>query len=575
MRRCWMAIIHNQKKLAGILGLVLLLWFLIGYILYPALKTVAVSLTDNDVISLVHYSRFFASESNVTPLINSISLGFLTVIVCGIIGTALAFFVHYFDFPGKRIVDKLLLLPLILPGIVIVFAFVQLYGESGLVTKFIEWLFGLEGKPYDFSGLKGILFVHAYTQYVYFYISVSIAIKHIDYSVVESARNLGAAKTKIFTSVILPFISPALISSATITFISGIGSFTAPSIIGGGYRVLTTQILLSKANNYMEIAATQVVILTGISLFLFSIFRVYEEKAVFTSSVKGVSIQVVTIKNPLIRFLMLSTASILIVTILLPVFSILLMSFVKSQTLMVNIFPQEFTCENYLEIFIRSRKFAPFLNSIIMALLASLLGLAVAIPSSYLIVKTKSKLKWLVEILVMLPWVMPASAIAINIINAYNTPNIFSLNSVLVGTFILLPLGYFVRSIPLMVKTTSISFQNLNATYIEASKSLGASRIQTFIKIVLPMISPGLIAGFLLVFVRSIGEYTISVFLYTPSNKPVSIAVVNGIFEYNIGLAMAYGTLLILITTVLSSMISKFSTTKGVDNHDPAHLSRL
>ncbi len=562
---CWMAVMQNRKKLAGTLGLVLLLWFLIGYILYPALKTVAVSLTDSGTFSLVHYSRFFASEANVTPLINSISLGVLTVVVCGIIGTALAFFVHYFDFPGKSIVDKLLLLPLILPGVVIVFAFVQLYGESGLVTKSIEWLFGLESKPYTFSGLKGILFVHAYTQYVYFYISVSIAIKHIDYSVVESARSLGAAKTKIFTSIILPFICPALISSAIITFISGIGSFTAPSIIGGGYRVLTTQILLSKANNYMEVAATQVVILTGISLFLFSIFRVYEEKAVFTSSVKGVSIQAVTIKNPLIRFLLLSTAGILIVTILLPVFSILLMSFVRSETLMVNIFPQEFTCENYLEIFTRSRKFAPFLNSIIMALLASLLGLVVAIPSSYLIVKTKSKLKWFVEILVMLPWAMPASAIAINIINAYNTPNIFSLNSVLVGTFILLPLGYFVRSIPLMVKTTSISFQNLNETYIEASKSLGATRLQTFIKIVLPLISPGLIAGFLLVFVRSIGEYTISVFLYTPSNKPVSIAVVNGIFEYNIGLAMAYGTLLILITTVLSAMISKFSTTsKGL-----------
>ncbi|MDP3481456.1 MAG: iron ABC transporter permease [Desulfoprunum sp.] len=550
----------NHKKLFGTLGVVLLLWFLVGYILYPALKTVEVSLTDHGTISLIHYSRFFTSDASIAPLTNSIVLGLLTVIVCGLIGTALAFFVHYFDFPGKNIVDKLLLMPLILPGIVIVFAFVQLYGESGLVTKSIEWLFGLESKPYSFSGLKGILFVHAYTQYVYFYISVSIAIRHIDYSVIESARNLGAAKTKIFTSVILPFITPALISSAIITFISGIGSFTAPSIIGGGYRVLTTQILLSKANNYMEVAATQVVILTGISLFLFSVFRLYEKKAVFTSSVKGVSIQVVTIKNPLIRFLMLSTAGILIVTILLPVFAIILLSFVESETLMMNIFPQEFTCENYLDIFTSARKFAPFLNSIVMALLASLLGLVIAIPSSYLIVKTQIKLKWLIEILVMLPWAMPASAIAINIINAYNTPNIFSFNSVLVGTFILLPLGYFVRSIPLMVKTTSISFQNLNETYIEASKSLGASRFQTFTRIVLPMISPGLVAGFLLVFVRSIGEYTLSVFLYTPSNKPVSIAVVNGIFEYNIGLAMAYGALLILVTSALSFLISKFST---------------
>ena len=549
----------KHSKCIGALGVALLFWFLAGYILYPALKTVEVSLTDDGTISLVHYIAFFASKANITPLVNSIVLGCLTVVVCGVIGTALAFFVHYFEFPGKQVVDKLLLMPLILPGIVIVFAFVQLYGESGLITQSIKYLFNLEGTPYGFSGLTGILFVHAYTQYVYFYISIAVAIKHIDYSVIESARNLGAGKFKIFTSVVLPFITPALVASAIITFISGIGSFTAPSIIGGGYKVLTTQILLSKANNYMEVAATQVVVLTCISLFLFCIFRLYEKKSVFTSSVKGVSITAVTINNPLVRLLMLSTAGMLIVIILLPIAAILLLSFVKSESMMVNIFPQEFTWGNYLEIFTRSRKYAPFLNSIMMAGLASLVGLVVAVPSSYLIVKTRIKLKWLIEVLVMLPWAMPPSAIAINIINAFNTPSIFSLNAVLVGTVVLLPLGYFVRSIPLMVKTINISFQNLNETYIEASKSLGASRIQTFTRIVLPIISPGLIAGFLLIFVRSIGEYTISVFLYTPANRPVSIAVVNGIFEYNLGMAMAYGTILILITSVLSYLISKFS----------------
>jgi iron(III) transport system permease protein len=551
-----MNVIQKPKQVVGILGVALLLWFLLGYILYPALKTVQVSLSDHGFFSLLHYSTFFSTAANIQPLINSIILGGLTVVVCGVIGTTLAFFVNYFDFPCRQYVDKLLLMPLIVPGIVIVFAFVQLYGESGLITKSIEWLFGLAQKPYTFSGLHGILFVHAYTQYVYFYISVSIAIRHIDYSLIESARNLGASKTKISTSIILPFITPALISAAIITFISGIGSFAAPSIIGGAYRVLTTQILLSKANNYMEVAATQVVVLTGISLFLFAVFKNYEKKAVFLSSVKGVSLQPVTITSPFVRALMLSTSWFMIITIMLPIVAILLMSFVKSETMMVSIFPREFSYENYSDIFTRSRKFTPFLNSMVMALLASLLGLTIAVPASYLIVKTRLRVKWLIEMLVMLPWAMPASAIAINIINAYNTPNVFTFNSILVGTSILLPLGYFIRSIPLMVKTTSISFQNLNDAYIEASKSLGASRIQTFSGVVLPMISPGLIAGFLLVFVRSIGEYTISVFLYTATNKPVSIAVVNGIFEYNIGLAMAYGTLLILITSVLSFVIS-------------------
>lgn len=544
----------------GAVGVVALLWVLVGYILYPAMKTLTVSLTVDGAFSPARYVQLLTSGASLIVLKNSIVLGALTVVLCGVIGTLMAFLIHYFEFPYKNLVDKLLLLPVMLPGIIIVFSFVQLYGESGLVTKTLELVFGLKKAPYNFSGLPGILFVHAYTQYVYFYITVSIAIKHIDYSVIESARNLGASRTKVFTSIIWPFITPALITSSAVTFMTGIGSFTAPSIIGGGFKVLTTQILLSKANNYMDIAATQVIVLMSISLIFFIFFRWYEKGKTFRGSVKGVAIRPIKIDNPFLKTIMLLLAGVLVFSILLPVLTIIVLSFVKSGSWMISIYPKEFCLDNYIAIFTKSRTFAPFLNSVIMSLIASLVCLLIAIPSSYIIEKTKLKIRWLVEFLVMLPWAMPASAIAINIINANNAPNIFSLNMVLVGTYILLPLGYVIRSIPIMVKTTHISFQNLNDTYVEASKSLGASRIKTSVKVVLPILSPGLLAGFLLVFIRSIGEYTVSAFLYTAANRPVSIAMVNGIFEYNIGLAMAYGTLLICLTAFLSLLIGKLTT---------------
>ncbi len=543
--------VHEAMVLAA------LFWVLIGYILYPALKTVSVSITGEGAVSFAHYIDLFTSASSLRALKNSIVLGLLTVIVCGVIGTTLAFFVNYFEFKYKRFFDKLMLMPMMLPGLIIVFSFVQLYGESGLVTKTLELLFKLEKAPYEFSGLGGILFVHAYTQYVYFYISVSVAIKHIDYSVIESARNLGASKLKIFKSIIIPFLAPALIASSIITFMSGIGSFSAPSIIGGSYKVMTTQILLSKANNFMSVAAAQVVILTCVSMLYLFVFRLYEKKKQFTSSVKGVPIKPVKIESKAFRAILAFISLALVAMILLPVITIIVLSFVKPGTWMIDIYPKEFSLDNYINIFTKSRSSAPFINSAAMALQAAFLCLIVAVPCSYVIIKTKFKLKWLVEFLAMLPWTMPSSAIAINIINAYNTPGIFSFNSVLVGTYILLPLAYFVSSIPLMVRTANISLQNMNDTYIEASKSLGASKGQTFGKVMIPIISPGIIAGFLLVFIRSVGEYTMSIFLYTVSNKPISIAMVNGIFEYDIGLAMAYGALIIVITSVLSIVISK------------------
>ena len=534
-----------------------LLWFLVGYILHPALSTLMVSLSTDHGPTLARYLTFFSSATNVTVLKNSLVLGLLTVFLCGVVGTALAFFVHYFEFPFKQTVDKILLLPVMMPGLIIVFAFEQLYGESGLVTKTIELVFGLQSAPYSFTGLPGILLVHTYTQYVYFYIAVSLAIRHIDLAVVESARGLGASRLKVFTSVIRPFISPALITAAAVTFMTGIGSFAAPSIIGGGYKVLTTQILLAKANNYMETAAVQVVVLTLLSLVFFGVLRWYEKKKLFASSVKSTPMQPVTIRNPVARYAMYLLAGFLVLMILLPFLTILLLSFVNSGSWMVNIYPREFSLENFQAIFTKARKFQPFMTSVNLSLLAACFCLLLAVPASFIIEKTRLKLRWLVEFLVILPWAMPASAVAINLVNANCTPNIFAFNKVLVGSYLLLPLGYFIKSLPLMVKTAHISFQNLSDTLTEASKSLGASGFTTFRKVSLPILYPGLLAGFLLVFIRSIGEYTISAFLYTASNKPVSIAMVNAIFEYDIGLSMAYGTLLIALTGALSLAISK------------------
>ncbi|WP_419174632.1 ABC transporter permease [Desulfosediminicola sp.] len=545
-------------SLLKIAGIAALLFFLIGYILFPILKTLEVSLLKDQTFSVSTYLLLFTNESYRVPVVNSIVLGGLTVLVCGVIGTLLAFFIHFFEFPHKSVVDKLLLLPMLLPGIIIVFSFVQLYGESGLITKTLQFALGLEEPPLNISGLPGILFIHAYTQYVYFYISVSIALKHIDISVIESARSLGASKHRILGTVVFPFLAPALIAASAMTFMTGIGAFTAPSIVGGSFKVLTTQILLAKANNYMDIAATQVVTLIAISLFLFGVFRFYEGRTRFTSSVNVVPIQPVRIRSQGVRLLVLLSAGIVIATILLPVVTIILISFVPSGSWMVSYYPTDFSLQNYADIFSRSRRLAPFLNSVVMALAAGGLGAIIALPCSYIIVRSQIRIKWLVEILTVLPWAVPASAIAINIINAFNEPSLFSFSAVLVGSSVLLPLGYLIKSLPIMIRTINISLGKLNDTYLEVSKSLGANRLQTFTQIILPVLSPGLLAGFLLVFIRSIGEYTMSVFLYNASNKPVSIAMVNGIFEYNIGLAMAYGSLLIVLTVLLVWVIGRF-----------------
>ncbi|MDD3268847.1 MAG: iron ABC transporter permease [Syntrophomonadaceae bacterium] len=522
------------------------------FILFPAIRTLMVSFQTDLGVSFANYEYLFQTPGSLIAIKNTLYLGFLTVLTCGLIGTFLAFFVHYFDVPFKKTLDRVLMLPLVVPGLIIVFAFVQLYGESGLITKSIESIIGLDEPIYHFGGLKGILLVHAYTQYIYFYMNVSVAIKQLDRSVIEASKNLGASSLNVFMTIILPYIKPALISSSILTFMTGIGSFAAPNIIGGSYKVLTTQILLAKANMYMELAAAQVIVLSLFAISYLGIARHYEKKASFISAVRESTMEYVKINNPLVKWIMSFTAIFLLLMIILPIVTIVFLSFVKPGTWMIDIYPRAFSLENYIVILSKSRSFMPFANSIQMAVLAALAAIAVAVPTSYIMAKTESGTKPILEFLVMLPFAMPASAIAINMINGFSTT--------LLGTWILLPLAYFVSQVPLAVRSVTLSYERLKNEYGEASVNLGASSLQTFFKITFPLIAPGIWAGLLLVFIRSLGEYTISAFLYTASNRPISIAMVNSMFEFDIGLAMAYGALVLAITFIGASLIKNLQS---------------
>ncbi len=534
-------------------GLKISLILILGiFILLPALRTLVVSFDTDHGVSFANYEYLLTTPGSLIAIKNSILLGLLTVLICGGIGTFLAFFVHFFDVPFNRFLDKVLMLPLVVPGLIIVFSFMQLYGESGLVTKTLESIFRLDAPLYRFGGLSGILLVHAYTQYIYFYMNVTVAIKQLDRSVMEASMNLGASPWKIFSTIIYPFIKPALISSSILTFMTGIGSFSAPNIIGGGFKVLTTQILLSKANMYLELAAAQVVVLSFFAMSYLSLARKYERKASFASAVRGSVLQPVKVKSRLLKVLMMMIATIFVVMIFLPIVTIGVLSFVKPGTWMLEIYPREFNLENYVNIFTKSRSLAPFVNSVKMAMVASLLGVMVSVPVAYILTKTSSRTRPLIEFMVMLPFAMPASAIAINMINGFS--------QTLLGTWVLLPLAYFVSLLPLAVRSVSLSYQRLKNEYAEASKNLGAGNLMTFRKITLPLIAPGIWAGLLFVFIRSLGEYTISAFLYTASNRPLSIAMVNSIFEFDIGLAMAYGTLVLVMTFVGAAFIKKFQS---------------
>ena len=184
------------------------------------------------------------------------------------------------------------------------------------------------------------------------------------------------------------------------------------------------------------------------------------------------------------------------------------------------------------------------------------------VAAAYAMVRLSFKGKALLDVLIMIPWALPGTVVAVNLIAAFSTESVFTFNQVLIGTFWILPLAYFVRHLPLVFRSTSASLMQLDQSIEEAARSLGASWWYSFRKIVLPLILSGIIAGTLLALVQSIGEFVASILLYSTSTIPLSVAIFQKLYAFKFGTACAYGVLqivLILVVLLISEKLSKGS----------------
>ncbi len=543
----------------GALGLFLIAvaFLAVGYILYPIIRTAILSLGDQGAAGLGGYLDFFGKSVNQTAVLNTLAVGIMSVVTCGIVGSIMAIYVRFFC-RHRRIIQILLMSPVMIPGVIIVVAFMQLYGESGMATRIIQTLFNLEGPPFTFGGFWGIVFVITYTQYVYFYLNLYTALQFIDKNVVESVQSLGGGRWAILRDAIWPVIRPAVITSALTTFVSAIGSYSAPALIGGSYRVLTTQIVMAKTNFNMTLASIEVIVLLlmGIiaTLGLTALRRHYEK----ATSTRAVYWSPQFSHGHFWRGLLAALIAIQMTLVLLPVVVIFYLSCMSTSSIMMEPFPTDFTWENYQSVFTNPRTFQPLENSLIMSAWAILAGLILTVPIALMARRGKSRSAGVIGWMLMLPWCMPASVIAIDLINVFAQPNVFSFGRSLLGTFEILPIAYTIMALPLLLSSSQVAASGVRAHTEDASRSLGAGPLRTFVFVALPAMIGGILSGAILVFVRTMGEYTMSALLYGVYNRPISVSIVTNMQEYHIGVAMAYGTLVILLCCILLFVLLKF-----------------
>ena len=189
-----------------------------------------------------------------------------------------------------------------------------------------------------------------------------------------------------------------------------------------------------------------------------------------------------------------------------------------------------------------------FLNSLSMSAMAAIAALLWSFCVAALVAR-KGRRHWkrLLSWLILVPWALPGTVVAVSLAEAYGRPSPLLGSFILVGTFWILPVVYFLRFMPLVVRAVQASMEQINAALEEAAGSLGARWWQRFTRVTLPLVWPGAIAGTLLAFVIALGEYVASVIVLVPTNRPISIAIASELRDFNLGTAAAYGVVLMLI----------------------------
>ena len=428
-----------------------------------------------------------------------------------------------------------------------VLAFLFLYGESGMLPRGLQVLFGLESVPFSFGGIGAVLAVHVYVFYVYVYLFVGAALRDLDASLLDASADLGAGPVTTFRRVVLPLLRPALVGSSLLVFMLSMASFTAPLLFADGEPFLTTQIYQFKTNGALDRAAAVSVVLTGICLlFLLGAERTGSTRA---ASGKGVGRGPGPLRGGA-RVLAGALVGLALVVVLLPVATVVLLSFVAEGTWTTQALPDTFTLGNYAALAADPDVLTPITSSVWMAALATAANVVFGVATAVVIVKGRVPGRGALRVLSLLPFAVPGTVVALALLLVFDQPSALAGGAVLIGTVWLLPLAYFVRHVPLVVRAAQASLEGFDDRLGEASADLGASGWTTFRRVVLPAIGPGVIAGALLTFVTALGEFVASVMLYVYANRPISVEVFAQLRIFEFGQAAAYSVLLMALVVV-------------------------
>jgi iron(III) transport system permease protein len=497
---------------------------LIVLVVLPLMSLLVGSLRGESGMSLEHFSEVLSGRLYVSALKNSLILGAWTGLFSLIIGLALAWAVSRTDVPGKGLIQVTASLSYLSPPFLTAIAFVYLFSpNAGLLNVLFRDVFGLPFLTFNVFSMTGLVLVTVLHTFPFVYLLASSALLSVDASYEEAAQILGASKLRTAFSVTAPLVAPAILSGTLLSFVNAIALFGSQAIIGLPGRIVTlpTRIyaLFDYPPEYGLASALSLVfvLITVVALYLQRAFLA--RRSFVTLAGKGARPQLMSL-GPW-RWLVFGFAVVaFIVAIILPYSTLIAVSFSKSWGLD---FWKGLTLANYKFIlFDYNVTQRAIMNSLGLAIAAATVAVLLGAVIGWIDLRTRIPGRKLLDYAALIPLGLPGIVVAVALIQFW-----LAMPLALYGTLAILLLAYVGRYIPLGVRAANASLRQIDPSLEESAQILGASWLTTMREITLPLIRPGLFAGWLLVFVPVIQELSASILLFSSSSITLAVAVYN------------------------------------------------
>ncbi len=472
-----------------------------------------------------------------------------------LVATGLALFLAYLNtrtnIPFKPLFGIISIIPMMIPHILFAVSWLLLLNPSnGILNLFLRQVFGLEQSPFNIYSLPGMILVEGLLDLPIAYLVLAPAMASFDVSLEESSRVCGAANLRTLARITLPVLRPAILASITLVIVRSLASFAVPSVLGipGRIYVLATHVYLIVATGFAPDYGLAAAV--GMSVLAFSVTLIYayrhltaEGERFVTISGRGYRPTMVDLKGARVPLLAV-VALLSFLLILLPVLVLVYTSLVPYTMVPSGRAFALMSWKHWTDVLRDPISLLSLKNSLFLGVGGATLGVVLSIFVCYTIVKVRTAASGILESLSFLSFSFPGIVIGVGFMW-------FFVRTPLYATIWALLIGYIATYLPYGLRPLTSAFIQIHSHLEESSRVCGGGTLYTLRRIVIPLLIPGIVSGWILMATMFVRELSLSVVLSRPGTEVLAVQILRFAEDGLWGRLSALGIMMIVISTAL------------------------